>query len=241
MAEEKNYWHPAVTADIVAVNSHLAKFRDNGTFINLILIKRDEKTEAFPNCWALPGGFMEKGESIEECAVRELMEETGLKAKMLAPVGVFSKPDRDPREQVISHAFMTMLISTDEMPLQLKAGDDAAKIASFNLTGEFNQEEGSISIKLWSVETGIKIQYKASFDRGRLGLITTTITYDEKESNAKLAFDHAEIIARTILRIPDLILPTSDKFGRSPVEHAAPPDPNSDAEMKKRLAEHLKS
>ena len=144
-APQKEYWKPSVTADIVAVNSHLAKFRDDGTFMNLVLIKRSEKSEAFPDTWALPGGFLDKGETVEQCAVRELREETGLEARMLAPIEVFSRPDRDPRGQVISHAFFTMLISSDNQPLYIKEGDDAKEIALFNL-------KGHCEIEIFSVE-----------------------------------------------------------------------------------------
>lgn len=210
MAEEtkKEYWKPSVTADIVVVNSHLAKHRDNGTFINLLLIKRSEKSDAFPNCWALPGGFLDKGESIEDCAVRELKEETGIDAKMLAPMGVFSKPDRDPRSQVISHAFMTMVMSTDEQPLAFNAGDDAKEIGLFRLKEEFSEVDGSLSVKLYCPKKEKSIEFKATFSRGNLGIINTAIEYG---TPTKLAFDHAEIIARTILRVPDLVLPTKTK------------------------------
>ena len=66
MAEEqkKEYWKPSVTADVVVVDSRLAKHRDDGTFMNLLLIKRSENSDAFPNCWALPGGFLEENESL---------------------------------------------------------------------------------------------------------------------------------------------------------------------------------
>ena len=210
MAEDtkKEYWKPSVTADIVVVDSHLAKFRDDGTFINLLLIKRSEKSDAFPNCWALPGGFLDKGESIEDCAVRELKEETGIEAKMLAPVGVFSNPDRDPRSQVISHAFMTMVMSTDEQPLAYNAGDDAKEIGLFRLKGSFSEVDGSLSVKLYCPQKEKSIEFKAEFSRGDLGIINTAISYG---TPTKLAFDHAEIIARTILRVPDLVLPTKTK------------------------------
>lgn len=237
--EKKDFWKPSVTADVVVINTHLAKWRDDGCFINLILVKRSEKSDAYSGCWALPGGFLERGESLEQCALRELKEETGLEAKMLAPMIVCSKPDRDPRGQVISYSYFTQFCSTDEQPLATKAGDDASAIGFFNLKGSFDKENGSLSVKLLCVENGAKIGFKAVFSRGDLGLVTTDIEYDTRYSNARLAFDHAEIIARTILRVPDLVLPTSDNFGRSRVEHETPPDPNSDAELKKRIAKDI--
>lgn len=240
MSEIKEYWKPAVTADIVVVDSHAAKFREDGVFLNILLIKRSDKTAAFPNCWALPGGFLDRGESIEQCAVRELKEETGIEARMLAPVEVFSKPDRDPRGQVISHAFFTLVISTDENPLVVKAGDDAKEFGLFNLKGHLDAENGDLTVRLRCVENGAIISFKAKFTRGWLGLINTEITYDEKDGNTKLAFDHAEIIARTLLRIPGLVNPDPNYFGKSKVEHEEAPDACSDAELKKRLGNTIK-
>lgn len=202
------YWKPSVATDIVVVNSHLAKYREDGTFINIVLIKRSDKSEAFPNYWALPGGFLDKGESLEQCAVRELKEETGLEAKMLAPIGVFSKPDRDPRGQVISNAFMTMMMSTDEQPLPIKAGDDAKEIGLFRLKGNFSEADGTLSVSLYCHQKEKTIEFNARFSRDNLGMVSTKIETTSKE---KLAFDNAEVIARTILRVPDLVIPTRNK------------------------------
>ena len=210
MAEEskKEYWKPSVTADVVVVDSRLAQHRDDGTFLNILLIKRSSNSDAYPDCWALPGGFLEENESLEECAVRELKEETGLLAKMLVPVGTFSRVDRDPRGRVISKAYLTVMMSTEEKPLPIKAGDDANDIGLFRLKGSFSEVDGALSVSLWCAAKKVGIEFKARFSRDRLGLIATEIKFD---TATKLAFDHAEILARTILRVPDLVLPTKTK------------------------------
>lgn len=210
MAEEakKEYWKPSVTADVVVIDSRLAKHREDGTFINVLLIKRDSNSDAFPDCWALPGGFLEANESLEECAVRELQEETGLQAKMLAPIGTFSRVDRDPRGRVISNAYLTVMMSRDEDPLPINAGDDAKDIGLFRLKGNFSEINGALSVSLWCAAKKVGIEFKASFTRDRLGLVYTEIKFD---TATNLAFDHAEIIARAILRVPDLVLPTKTK------------------------------
>lgn len=206
--KKQEYWKPSVTADIVVVDIHQAKYRADGAFVNLLLIKRSDKSEAFPNCWALPGGFLDKGESIDQCAARELKEETGLEAENLMPVGVYSNPLRDPRGQVISHAFMSVFPSTDENPLPVKAGDDAKDFGLFHLKGKFSREDGTLDVRLRCPENDKVIEFKATFSQGALGLLQTKIEY---KSDDKLAFDHAEIIARAILRTPDLVMPTSTK------------------------------
>ncbi len=93
----------------------------------IVLVRR--KYEPFKDFWALPGGFLENGkENLEEAAVRELFEETDLRAKVddLRLVGVYSDPRRDPRGHVISHVYKVKKFSG-----YLKAKDDAAEVSFF--------------------------------------------------------------------------------------------------------------
>lgn len=228
MSEEqkKEYWKPSATADVLLVTIQPAEYRDEGAFVNFLLIKRSDKSEAFPNYWALPGGYLNKGESLEECAVRELYEETGIEANMLLPIGTFSRHNRDPRGQTISEAFLSVFPTTKEQPIKPKAGDDAKEFGLFLVKGSFRREDGSLDVNLRCAATGDKISFHAKFVRGEWGLLNTFIEYKEGEGYSKLAFDHAEIIARAILKAPDLILPTKTK-------------PISEEEQKKELAEHL--
>jgi 8-oxo-dGTP diphosphatase len=85
----------------------------------LLLIRR--KNPPFQGQLALPGGFIEYGETTEEAAARELLEETNLTATNLTLIGVYSTPDRDPRRHVVSIAYLTIVEGFDA-----KAGDDAA-------------------------------------------------------------------------------------------------------------------
>src|SRR5512136_2637759 len=70
----------------------------------IVLIERDRPPYA--GCYALPGGFVEIGESVEAAAVREAREETGLEIELLGLVGIYSDPARDPRGHVVSAAFL---------------------------------------------------------------------------------------------------------------------------------------
>ncbi|HXJ00592.1 MAG TPA: NUDIX hydrolase [Micropepsaceae bacterium] len=85
----------------------------------LLLIRR--KNEPYQGYYALPGGFMETGETAERAALRELKEETGLDASKPRLVGVYSDPKRDPRHHTVT---ITYLIFVDDVVPA--AGDDAA-------------------------------------------------------------------------------------------------------------------
>ncbi|MEM9412456.1 MAG: NUDIX hydrolase, partial [Planctomycetota bacterium] len=75
----------------------------------------------YAGCWALPGGFIEEFETVEVGAARELKEETGLEGLDLELVGVYSNPDRDPRDRIITIAY-SVVIDDSQMVV---AGDDA--------------------------------------------------------------------------------------------------------------------
>ena len=87
----------------------------------LLLIKRGRAP--FKGSYALPGGFVDVGETVEDACRREVMEETGVKLRKLTLVGVFSDPGRDPRGHTVSVAFLARIGSG-----KAHAGDDAAAV-----------------------------------------------------------------------------------------------------------------
>lgn len=88
----------------------------------IVLVKRKNP----PLAWALPGGFVDYGESLEQAAVREAYEETGLHVQLGRQFHTYSEPDRDPRQHTISTVF---LATAEGVPV---AGDDAGEVAIFN-------------------------------------------------------------------------------------------------------------
>lgn len=92
----------------------------------IVLIERRNP----PPGWAIPGGFIDYGESAERAAVREALEETGLEVELTGLFGVYSDPHRDPRQHTIS----TIFTAQAKNPDQLRAGDDAGAVRVFPLT-----------------------------------------------------------------------------------------------------------
>jgi len=103
----------------IAVTVDALLFYKKADLLKILLIRR--KNEPFRNQWALPGGFLDEDENLEEGAKRELEEETGLKIEKLQQVGAFGAPGRDPRGRTVSIAFVG-LMNEEAMP---KANDDA--------------------------------------------------------------------------------------------------------------------
>jgi 8-oxo-dGTP diphosphatase len=89
----------------------------------IVLIRRENPP--YQGCYALPGGFVEVGETVENAAHREAREETGLEIELLALVGVYSDPGRDPRGHVVSIAFLAEGRGT------LQSGSDARSVEIF--------------------------------------------------------------------------------------------------------------
>ena len=93
----------------------------------ILLIKR--KNDPFKDCWALPGGFVDENEDLEQAAIRELVEETQVKASHLEQIGAFGKPYRDPRGHMVSIAYLGK-VATNTIAI---AADDAKEIGWFSV------------------------------------------------------------------------------------------------------------
>lgn len=107
-----------VTVDVLVINNLTHE---------ILLIKR--LNEPFKNCWALPGGFVDENEDLEQAARRELFEETNIVTNIMIQIGAFGKPHRDPRGHMVSVAYKTELI-----PNQIiKAKDDAKEVKWFKM------------------------------------------------------------------------------------------------------------
>ena len=115
------YPHPAITADCVV-------FAHEGTSLYVLLIERGQ--DPYKGHWAFPGGFMNMDETVEECAHRELEEETGLILNDMEQLRTFSKVDRDPRERVLTVAFLAILTRRAEV----KGSDDARQAQWWDIT-----------------------------------------------------------------------------------------------------------
>lgn len=127
------YPRPALTVDIVLFGF------DEGD-LKVLLIQRDLKP--FKGGWALPGGFVRLEETLEEAALRELREETGVADVFLEQLYSFGAVDRDPRERVVTVAYFALVTLTDH---DVKAATDARNAAWFSVdeapTLAFDHEE----------------------------------------------------------------------------------------------------
>jgi len=104
---------PALTVDAIIMKDR-----------SILLVQR--KYEPFQGRWALPGGFVEYGETTEQAVIREVREETGLETSVLGLLGVYSDPHRDPRGHTV-----TVVYRVTPVGGALIAGDDAAHVRYF--------------------------------------------------------------------------------------------------------------
>ena len=124
MPGTKRRERPSVTVDVVVVA------RIHGR-LNVLLVKR--KNPPFAGCWAIPGGFVEPGEPLEEAARRELQEETSALPVRMEQIHTFGDPGRDPRGWTISVAYLATLSEDDVRTWHPRAGSDAEEVGWFDL------------------------------------------------------------------------------------------------------------
>ena len=118
------YKKPSLTVDMFIINEN-SNNNENIDDKKFILIKR--KNNPFKDHWALPGGFVDYGESTESAAIREAKEETSIDIELIKLFNVYSEPNRDPR----GHTVTVVYLAKGDLS-QMKADDDAKEIEIFS-------------------------------------------------------------------------------------------------------------
>lgn len=199
------YERPSVTVDMLvfAVNEAWDALR-------LLLIRR--KNHPFINCWALPGGFVEIDESLEEAARRELKEETGLQDIYMEQLYTFGEPGRDPRTRVISTAYLALI---QENAVDVAAGDDAAEVCWFTV------REQNSKVELHG-DNGEILCFHVTRRPLFIGGVSSVEETAYKQENSGIAFDHEKAIQMGISRLRNKAEYTNILFGLMPEEFTLP-------------------
>ena len=186
--DQGRYERPSVTADVAAFMISPEEGggyrRDPENKLMLLLVKRGG--HPFKGNWALPGGFLHNGETLEECALREIFEETNVMPVSIMPVGVFSAPGRDPRGWIISNAYVSVIA---EGAAAQKGGDDASDAQWFTVS--FEKVGGEYHLTLTYED--IVLNAVLTEERTRFGRTEFRIS-----DSGGIAFDHAAMIASAL-------------------------------------------
>ena len=189
------YYRPSVSTDIIVFlireNREESWRHDPEKQLSVLLVKRG--VEPFRGAWALPGGFLREGETLEKCAAREVKEETGVLPRVLMPCGVYDAPDRDPRERVITRAYAGILNGED---IAARGGEDACDAAWFDLASE--RRDGRLRVTLTRGEETVSCLVEPR--RTHFGEPDCRII-----ESGGLAFDHAAILAAALITLRERI------------------------------------
>ena len=186
------YKNPCVTTDAVIFS---CKRREADGDWKVLMVKR--RNHPSIGWWALPGGFIELQENLEDTARRELTEETGVQDLPMEQFAVYGNVKRDPRARIITSAYFSVV---DEGQVKVQAGDDAAdaKWMRIDCETESVKEDGDwketiYHLTLENEEAGLTLSARVE-KRERSGLVRETY-YKVKESN-QIACDHAALIVQ---------------------------------------------
>ena len=219
----EQFERPSVATDIVAFavmqdgeQSNIRKLENRE--LKLLLIKRSQ----FPykGAWALPGGFLRPGETIEETAKRELLEETGVENPFLHLAGVYSEAGRDPRGWIISNSFISLINAEN---YSLRADTDAwdaawfcVKLQSDNTSSDDSTSTTkmikhtlTLSFDSASSDSNIKgdenIEIKAIVSEKSTRKGHNHVSSYQIVDSGELGFDHAKIIVQSLLELRDMM------------------------------------
>ena len=195
---------PKITADSSASAGAPSTLSLSDGSLQVLLIRRGKSP--YKDQFALPGGFVNPDESVDQAARRELLEETGVDCACLEPIRTFSTPGRDPRRWVISCAYLALL---DASKLQVKAADDAKDARWFQIfltkekDGQWNLDLKDTS----STEPAtIHLTFQETYPESAASLLPPALHLTLLNPENGLAFDHGEILGYAVKKLQNLLV-----------------------------------
>lgn len=202
--DTNKYENPSVTADMIVIQ-HPKDFHTVHKGLKILMVKR--RNHPSIGYWALPGGFVNIREDIDLAAKRELLEETGVDDVAIEQLHTWGEAWRDPRARIVTVAYLALLGEGREV----KAGDDAADAAWFDIKLSKKEEEeevnsrGSNRIKtlyelvLMNEEKRVELDAAVEVSFNKTGIMKE-YQYQVLTSN-QIAFDHPRFIVQALLHI----------------------------------------
>lgn len=209
---------PSVTVDMMiftVTNEEKENYRKlPEKVLRLLMIKRGD--HPYIGQWALPGGFVQMGESLDEAASRKLKEETNIDKIYMEQLYTWGDVSRDPRTRVISTSYMSLL---DSKMLDIKASEDADDAKWFTVSCKLYQEQKTVTEKGYVLQKTFKLSL-SNEDNNLSAVIRVTKTAEGKVTKVErevvesdgIAFDHAKIIEYGIERLRSKIEYTDIAF-----------------------------
>lgn len=182
--------------------------------LRLLMIKRGDHPSI--GQWALPGGFVQMSESLDEAALRKLKEETNIDKIYMEQLYTWGDVKRDPRTRVISSAYMSLV---DSMTLDIKASEDADDAKWFTVSCRLYQEQKTVTEKGYVLQRVFKLSL-SNDDNNLSAIVKITRTAEGKVTKIErevvesdgIAFDHAKIIEYGLERLRSKIEYTDIAF-----------------------------
>ena len=197
------YKTPSCTTDAV-VFSYDKREKNGLSGLKVLLIKR--KNHPSIGFWALPGGFVNLRENLEDTARRELEEETGVQGIIMEQIGAWGDYDRDPRARVITTAYMALI---EAAKVKVQAGDDAADALWFDVCYEKKNQRKKDGWQVSEYELCLKneengIQIAPLVEKRERGDLIRESRYTVIWRDT-LAADHGTILLEALLKLEERI------------------------------------
>lgn len=220
--DPSKFERPSFTVDMLiftVVNEEKLNYRKLAEKeLKMLLIKRGDHPSI--GKWALPGGFVEMKEDLDDAAKRELKEETNLENIYMEQLYTFGDVDRDQRTRIISSAYMALV---DNSNLKVEAGDDADDARWFSVKCKLFEQQKNLTEKGYVLEKLFKLELKCNEIEISAVLKQTKSVYGRASNNEieiisqdGIAFDHGKVIHYAIERLRSKIEYTDIAFNLMP-------------------------